>query len=141
MSRGETADRMMKSGAKTFATRPPRIEPRPQEHPVSGSGPSSVPSEERAPVSERPRSALKIRLDILEILRDKGPSRPTMILTAANLSHYRLVKYLGELVSQGLLNETKDSVAKSYALTAKGLDFVNQVKEAEAFVSALGLAL
>jgi predicted transcriptional regulator len=91
--------------------------------------------------SQRPRSALKIRLEILETVRDEGRSKPTKIMLMTNLSHERFVRYLEELVSRGLLKENRDSVARSYTLTAKGLDFVNQVKEAESFVAAFGLAI
>ena len=51
--------------------------------------------------SERPRSALKIYLDILVTVRDEGNTKPTRILYRANLSHDRLVKYLGELSWKG----------------------------------------
>jgi predicted transcriptional regulator len=91
--------------------------------------------------SSRLRSALKIRLDILETVRDEGPSKPTKIMRTAKLSHERLVRYLGELVSRGLLKENRDSNARSYTLTAKGLDFVNHMKETEAFVTVFGLAI
>jgi predicted transcriptional regulator len=90
---------------------------------------------------ERPRSALKIRLDILESVRDEGPSRSSKIICMANLSVKRSAKYLGELVSLELLKEDRDGAAKSYTLTAKGLNFVNQVKEAEAFAAGLGLTI
>lgn len=59
----------------------------------------------------------------------------------AKLSHERSVIYSGELVSRGLLNENPESVARSHTLTAKGLDFVNGVKETEAFVASLGLPI
>jgi predicted transcriptional regulator len=92
--------------------------------------------------SARIRSALKIRLDILEIVRDEGPTKPTKIMRTAKLPHDRLVRHLGELVSRGLLKESRDSSARSYTLTAKGLDFVNQMKETEAFfVTAFGLSI
>jgi len=107
-----------------------------------GSPPRSSPSTGETLVSSEPhRSALKTRLDILEAVRDEGPSNRFKIMTAANLSAERNVKYLGELVSRGLLMEDRDTVPKSYALTAKGLDFLNRVKEAEALVAAFGLAL
>jgi predicted transcriptional regulator len=106
---------------------------------VSGSCSST---EEIALSSSRIRSALKIRLDILETVRDEGPSKPTKIMRMAKLSHDRLVRYLGELVSRGLLKENRDSSARSYTLTAKGLDFVNQMKETEAFfVTVFGLSI
>jgi predicted transcriptional regulator len=91
--------------------------------------------------SERPRSALKIYLDILETVRDEGNTRPTRVLYRANLSHDRLVKYLGELSSRGLLEERQDDDGKFYTLTGRGLEFINQVKKAEAFVMGFGLAI
>jgi len=90
---------------------------------------------------ERPRSSLKIYLDILETVRDEGNTRPTRILYRANLSHDRLVKYLGELSARTLLEERQDADGKYYTLTSKGLDFINQVKKAEAFVMGFGLTI
>ncbi|MGA2665261.1 MAG: winged helix-turn-helix domain-containing protein [Nitrososphaerales archaeon] len=90
---------------------------------------------------ERPRSALKIYLDILVTVRDEGKTKPTRILYKANLSHDRLVKYIGELSSKGLLEERQEDEGKYYTLTQKGLDFINQVKKAEAFVMGFGLAI
>ena len=91
--------------------------------------------------SERPRSALKIYLDILVTVRDEGKCKPTRILYKANLSHDRLVKYIGELISKDLLEEKVEEDGKYYTLTQKGLDFINQVKKAEAFVMGFGLAI
>jgi predicted transcriptional regulator len=98
--------------------------------------PPSPSAGEAAASGERPRSALKIRLDILEGVRDNGPSRSSRILSGRAYP-----EYLRELVSLGLLSEERDGDANSYTLTAKGLDFVNRVKEAQAFAAALGLTM
>ena len=90
---------------------------------------------------ERPRSALKIYLDVLVTVRDEGNTRPTRILYRANLSHDRLVKYLGELTVKGLLGEKQGEDGKYYVLTPEGLEFINQVKKAEAFVGGFGLTI
>jgi len=87
------------------------------------------------------RSALKIRLDILEAVRDEGAVNPTRMILLANLSHDRLVKYVGELVCQGLLMEDTDGTSRSYALTRNGLDFIHQVEEMESFVASFGLRM
>ena len=87
------------------------------------------------------RSALKTRLDILEAVRDEGPSNRFRITTVANLSAKGSPAYLEELVSLGLLMENREGRSKSYALTAKGLDFLNRLKEAEAIVATFGLEL
>lgn len=76
-------------------------------------------------------------LDILEVVRDERAARRTRIMRVANVSSGRLETYLGELVSLGLLKES----ARSYALTVKGLDFVIQMKDAEAYVAAFGLGI
>jgi len=91
---------------------------------------------------EHPRSSLGIYLKILETVRDEGPSRSSIIIRAANLSHGGFTKYLETLLSRGLLmEEVRTSVGRSYALTAKGLDFVNQLKVTESFLAGLGLSL
>jgi predicted transcriptional regulator len=96
---------------------------------------------EAVPSNEHPRSALKIRLEILETVRDEIPSKSSKIMRIANLSHERLVRYMEELVSLGLVNEKRDNGAKSYTLTSTGLEFVNQLREAETFVASFGLSI
>jgi predicted transcriptional regulator len=91
--------------------------------------------------TEKPRSALKIYLDILETVRDEGNTRTTRILYRANLSHDRLVRYLGDLTAKGLLDEKEDQDSRYYVLTSKGLEFLNQLKKAEAFVMGFGLSM
>jgi len=59
----------------------------------------------------------------------------------ANLSVRTYTEYLRELVSLGLLNEDHDGASKAYTLTAKGLNFVNRVEEAEAAAAEFGLTL
>ncbi len=90
---------------------------------------------------EKARSALKIYLDILTTVRDQGRAKPTRILYLANLSHDRLVKYVSELVSKGLIEEKTEEENKFYTLTQKGTNFLNEVKKAESFVSAFGITI
>lgn len=90
--------------------------------------------------AERPRSALRIYLDILETVHQEGETKPTRILYKANLSHDRLVKYIGELVSKGLLEEKQDGENRYYLLTSAGLEFINELRKAEAFVSGFGIS-
>jgi predicted transcriptional regulator len=150
MSKMHSSDFLRTYLASAAGAKPKTVRQPPMEYdslgsqmPSSWTAPPFSPSStaEVIPSGERARSALKIRLEILETVRNEGPSKPTKIMLKANLSHERFVKYLGELVSRGLLKENRDSGAKSYTLTAKGLDFVNQVKEAESFVAAFGLTI
>ncbi len=147
MKRVDAADETLRPVAKPASKgmRPLRAGREPGEsHTPIPHAPSprlSSPTREAVSSAERPRSALKIRLDILESVRDDGPSSSSKIICMANLSVKRSAKYLGELVMGGLLREDRDGAAKTYTLTVEGLDFVNQVKEAEAFAADLGLAL
>jgi predicted transcriptional regulator len=147
VDRSEAADRMLKPrpAMPSKAPRPPLVEYESRRSHVPGSLVSPLRSSSSArniaSSSERPRSALKIRLDILETVRDEGSSKPTRIRYMTKISHQRFVKYLGELVSRGLLMENRDTSPKSYSLTAKGFDFIDQVKEAEAFVASFGLTM
>ena len=137
------SSRRTKTDSKASGTL--RLETGAQRPPLSGNWTSSpyvrLSVGEVALSNERPRSPLKICLDILECIRDEGPSKPTRIIIMANLSTKRSAKYLGDLVSKGLLKENRDRAARLYSLTAEGLDFFNQVKEAESFVAALGLTI
>ena len=89
---------------------------------------------------ERPRSALRIYLDILETVHQEGNTKPTRILYKANLAHDRLVKYIGELVSRGLLEEKQDEESRYYVLTNSGMNFINELRKAEAFVAGFGIS-
>ncbi len=145
MKRSETTD-----GMKPRAEAWKEVRPRPMEYGPLGPqlpGPRAStpcppsPAREAQPLGGRQRSALKIRLDILESVRDEGPSKSSRIICMANLSGKAYPEYLRELVSLGLLNENREGTSKSYTLTAKGLDFVNRVKEAEAAAAEFGLTI
>ncbi len=90
---------------------------------------------------EKPRSSLKIYLDILNTVLEEGQARPTRILYRANLSHDRLTRYLEELKFKALLTENQAEEGRYYTLTPKGLEFINEVKKAEAFVAGFGVQI
>ncbi len=90
---------------------------------------------------EKPRSSLKIYLDVLNTVLEDGRAKPTRILYRANLSHDRLTRYLEELKAKGLLAENQAEEGRYYTLTPKGLEFINEVKKAEAFVAAFGVKI
>lgn len=90
---------------------------------------------------EKARSTLKIYLDILVTVRDEGQAKPTRVLYRANLAYDRLNKHLQELVSKGLLEERQEGESRYYVLTPKGLDFIDNVRKAEAFVKGFGISL
>lgn len=91
--------------------------------------------------SEKQRSVLRINLDILNAIRDEGDAKPTHILYKANLSHERLVRYLDDLTSKGLIDMKQDGENRTYSLTPKGVSFILEMRRAESFVQGFGLAI
>jgi predicted transcriptional regulator len=89
---------------------------------------------------EKPRSKIRIYLDILRAIEDGGKAKPTRVLQKANLSHDRLTKYLGELVEKKLVSENEDNGNRYYSLTAEGIKFLDELKRAETFISGFGLS-
>ena len=89
---------------------------------------------------EKPRSKIRIYLDILRAVESGGKAKPTHVLQRANLSHVRLVKYLGELVDKKLISENEDNGNRYYTLTQEGIKFLDELKRAETFVSGFGLS-
>jgi predicted transcriptional regulator len=65
---------------------------------------------------------------------------PTKILYAANLSHDRLTQYLDELIEKELIQTIEeDETNRSYSLTEKGREFLNEYKKIERFSLAFGI--
>lgn len=91
--------------------------------------------------AEKQRSVLRIHLDILNAVSEEGDAKPTHVLYKANLSHERLVKYLDELTSKGLIQVKQDGENRTYRLTPKGVSFLLEMRRAEAFVRGFGLAI
>ena len=89
---------------------------------------------------EKPRSKIRIYLDILRAVREDGKAKPTRVLQKANLSHERLTKYLGELVEKKLVSENEENGNRYYSLTDEGIRFMEELKRAETFVSGFGLS-
>ena len=90
---------------------------------------------------EKPRSSLKIYLDILSTVLEEGDTKPTRILYRANLSHDRLTRYIEELKAKGLINENQIEDGRYYTITPKGLDFLHEIKRAESFLAGFGLSV
>jgi predicted transcriptional regulator len=87
------------------------------------------------------RSQFRIYVDILRVIQREGSeAKPTRILYGANLSHDRLVKYLEELKSLGVIQESGTD-DKIYSLTQKGIDFMNNFRKVESFASAFGFRI
>jgi len=87
------------------------------------------------------RSQFRIYVDVMRVIQREGnEAKPTRILYGANLSHDRLVKYLEELKSLGVIQES-GSDEKVYGLTQKGIEFLNNFRKVEAFAGAFGFKI
>ncbi len=88
---------------------------------------------------KRKRDRLEIIHDILLTLREKGETKPTHILYRSNLSHQMLTEYLNELVEKGLVLQQDNKNHKTYALTEKAYQFLNEFESMRAFIESYGL--
>ena len=87
------------------------------------------------------RDRLQVIFDILDVIREKGESiKPTHILYKSNLSHQMMQQYLGELISKEFIVEKETKKGKTYSLTEKGYNYLNEYKVITGFVESFGLS-
>jgi len=88
------------------------------------------------------RSQMRIYVDVMRVIqREDNRAKPTRILYGANLSHDRLIKYLEELKTLGVIEEIANEDDRFYKLTQKGIEFLNQFRAIERFAGAFGFAI
>jgi len=88
------------------------------------------------------RSQMRIYVDVMRVIqRENNRAKPTRILYGANLSHDRLLKYLEELKTLGVIEEVANEDDRFYKLTQKGIEFLNQFRAIEGFAGAFGFAI
>ena len=86
------------------------------------------------------RSKLEIVYNILENIRARnGKIKPTHILYKSNLSYQMMENYLDELKKNGLILELKMKGGKTYAITDKGLAYLDKYKLITEFADTFGL--
>ena len=86
------------------------------------------------------RDRLRVIHDILRAISEKNEKiKPTHILYKANLSHQMLDEYLKDLIERGFVIEIKKKKGKSYALTDKGFNYLNEYKLITGFMDSFGL--
>lgn len=87
------------------------------------------------------RSQMRIYVDIMRVIqREDNRAKPTRILYGANLSHDRLLKYLEELKTLGVIEEINNE-ERLYKLTQKGVEFLNEFIRIERFAGAFGFVI
>ena len=77
---------------------------------------------------------------MLEVIKLKsGKIKPTHILYKSNLSHGMMEEYLLELKEKKFIVEQKAGNHKTYVITPKGLQYLEQYKMISAFTESFGL--
>jgi predicted transcriptional regulator len=76
----------------------------------------------------------------LKVIKEKGGKiKPTHILYKSNLSHQMMGEYMDELLKKGFVTEKKEVNSKTYSITVKGQEYLNQYKLIIGFTSSFGL--
>lgn len=86
------------------------------------------------------RERLDIIRDILNSIREKRDIKPTRLLYASNLSPQMFKDYINELISKGFIKlDIDEKQKKTFSLTAKGNEFLEEYKVIENFIESFGL--
>jgi len=88
----------------------------------------------------RKRERLSIIKDILKAIRNNRNIKPTRLLYASNLSPQMFKDYINELINKGFIKldiDKKDK--KTFSLTNKGNEFLQEYRIIENFVENFGL--
>ena len=86
----------------------------------------------------------RTRIDIIgdmliSVINKGGHIKPTHLMYKSNLSYSQLKSYLEELLAKEFVKMTKNKNNKYVAITDKGRDFVNKLREIKQFERAFGL--
>lgn len=86
----------------------------------------------------------RTRIDIIgdmliSILEKGGKIKPTHLMYKSNLAHSQMVGYLNELVEKGLVRKVRNESSEVIAITDKGCEFVQKLREVKEFEKAFGL--
>ena len=89
---------------------------------------------------DKKRSRLEVIYDILRVIRDRnGRIKPTHILYRSNLSYQMMSDYLAELKEKEFILEINQKKGKTYAITEKGLKYLQQYSLVVDFTDSFGL--
>ena len=88
----------------------------------------------------RKRERLNVIRDILKAIRENRQIKPTRLLYASNLSPQMFKEYVNELISKKFINlDIDEKEKKTFSLTKKGQEFLQEYKVIENFVENFGL--
>ncbi len=86
------------------------------------------------------RERLDVIRDILKAVRDNRQIKPTRLLYASNLSPQMFKEYINELISKDFIKLDVDKKEKkTFSLTKKGNDFLEEYRVIEGFIENFGL--
>jgi predicted transcriptional regulator len=91
-------------------------------------------------MTSKKRERLDVIRDILNTIRQSREIKPTRLLYASNLSPQMFKEYINELINKKFIKldiDTKDK--KTFSLTKKGQDFLQEYKVIENFIENFGL--
>ncbi len=88
----------------------------------------------------RKRERLEVIKDILESIRSSRNIKPTRLLYSSNLSPQMFKEYINELLSKNFISlEIDDKEKKTFSLTKKGQDFLQEYRVIENLIENFGL--
>ena len=86
------------------------------------------------------RERLEVIKDILISIRENKKIKPTRLLYASNLSPQMFKEYINELISKGFISlDIDEKEKKTFSLTVKGNNFLEEYRIIENFVENFGL--
>ena len=86
------------------------------------------------------RERLEVIRDILKSINTSRQIKPTRLLYASNLSPQMFKEYINELLSKGFIQfEIDKKEKKTFSLTSKGQEFLQEYKVIENLVENFGL--
>jgi predicted transcriptional regulator len=86
------------------------------------------------------RERLEVIRDVLKSINTSRQIKPTRLLYASNLSPQMFKEYINELISKGFIKfEIDKKEKKTFSLTPRGQEFLQEYKVIENFVENFGL--
>lgn len=86
------------------------------------------------------RERLDVIKDILKSIRENRNIKPTRLLYASNLSPQMFKEYINELIAKDFIKIDIDKKEKkTFSLTLKGNNFLEEYRVIENFISNFGL--
>jgi len=88
----------------------------------------------------RKRERLEIIKDVIKTIRENRNIKPTRLLYASNLSPQMFKEYINELITKDFISLDVDKKEKkTFSLTEKGNNFLEEYRIIENFVENFGL--